>query len=56
MFDDIVNNIRDPETKSVFQGIQTSVLTTQQTVDKLFTILEAATYTSGATIDYYDQF
>ncbi|XP_050310688.1 sepiapterin reductase isoform X2 [Anthonomus grandis grandis] len=56
MFNTICDSAEDPELKKNFQETrEKSVLTTDQTVTKLLTILEQGDYKSGDTIDYFDR-
>ncbi|KAF7267060.1 hypothetical protein GWI33_019663 [Rhynchophorus ferrugineus] len=56
MFDSICDTADSKELRDDFQKVRnSSVLTTQQTVEKLIDVLEKGDYTSGDVIDYYDR-
>lgn len=56
MFDSICDTADSKEVRDNFQKIRnSSVLTTQETVEKLLNILEKGEYASGDVIDYFDR-
>ncbi|XP_051160144.1 sepiapterin reductase [Leptopilina boulardi] len=56
MFHDVCQNVGDFEVKENFNelNVKNTVLTTQQTVNRLLTVLEEQKYSSGDHVDYYD--
>lgn len=56
MFNEIIETAQNPELKTQFKDMKENkvALTTDQTVEKLFGILESGKYKSGDRIDYFD--
>lgn len=54
MVDNIIQNVKNPEIKDMYIQMNDTILTCEQTVAKLFSLLEKGGFASGDTIDYYD--
>ncbi|KAJ8946791.1 hypothetical protein NQ314_008774 [Rhamnusium bicolor] len=56
MFDSIINEAQSEVLKKSFKEVkETTVLTTEQTVNKMLEILENGDFKTGDTVDYYDR-
>lgn len=54
MVDNIIENVKDQEIKDMYIQMGDNILTCEQTVAKLFSLLKNGGFASGDTIDYYD--
>lgn len=57
MFNEVIDNAQNIDLKAQFQEMKSNatVLTTKQTIEKLFEILESGKYKSGDLVDYFDR-